>query len=69
MPTIIFILGSSFVLISNFVTASTERFKTIANFYAYNFVIKEIKIENKIKNIEDQLKLPIKNQDIIFKNI
>ncbi|MDC0343256.1 ABC transporter ATP-binding protein/permease [Alphaproteobacteria bacterium] len=69
LPTIIFILGSSFVLISNFVTASTERFKTIANFYAYNFVIKEINLENKIKSKEDQLKLPFKNQDVIFKNI
>lgn len=69
LPTIIFILGSSFILISNFVTASTERFKTISTFYAYKIVISEINSSNDIINHKSKIKLPNTNHDLTFKNI
>jgi len=69
LPTVIFILGSSFILINNFVTASSERFKTISNYFAYSFVIKEVNSKNIPENEKNVIAIPAKNHDIIFQNV
>ena len=69
MPTLIFLIGSLFVLVNNFVTASTERFKTLGSYYAYKFIIEEL---NKAYSEEDDTKIndiPNKNSDLIFSNV
>ena len=43
LPTLIFLIGSLFVLVNNFVTASTERFKTLGSYYAYKIYNQRIK--------------------------
>lgn len=69
LPTLIFLIGSLFVLVNNFVTASTERFKTLGSYYAYKFIIKEL---NQAYSEEDDTKIndiPNKNSDLIFSNV